>query len=79
MLLLGTFAPALVALALTARDQGSRGVCVLLRRMIQWQVGWRWYLFAVAHLPAVKLSVALTYRLMTGAWPRFGTLDYHVG
>lgn len=78
LLLLGTFAPALVALAVTARDEGRRGVRVLLRRMIQWQVGWRWYLFAVAYLPAVKLSVALIYRLMTGAWPRFGTDSWYI-
>lgn len=78
LLLLGTFAPALVALAVTARDEGRRGVRVLLRRMIQWQVGWRWYLFAVAYMPAVKLSVALIYRLMTGAWPRFGTDSWYI-
>lgn len=78
MLLLGTFAPALMALAVTARDEGRRGVRVLLRRMIQWQVGWRWYLFAVAYMPAVKLSVALIYRLMTGAWPRFGTDSWYI-
>lgn len=77
-LLLGTFAPALMALAVTARDEGRRGVRVLLRRMIQWQVGWRWYLFAVAYMPAVKLSVALIYRLMTGAWPRFGTDSWYI-
>lgn len=78
LLLLGTFAPALMALAVTARDEGRRGVRVLLRRMIQWQVGWRWYLFAVAYMPAVKLSVALIYRLMTGAWPRFGTDGWYI-
>ena len=78
MLLLGTFAPALMALAVTARDEGRRGVRVLLRPMIQWQVGWRWYLFAVAYMPAVKLSVALIYRLMTGAWPRFGTDSWYI-
>lgn len=78
LLLLGTFAPAVMALAVTARDEGRRGVRVLLRRMIQWQVGWRWYLFAVAYMPAVKLSVALIYRLMTGAWPRFGTDSWYI-
>lgn len=78
LLLLGTFAPALMALAVTARDEGRRGVRVLLRRMIQWQVGWRWYLFAVAYMPAVKLSVALIYRLMTGAWPRFGADSWYI-
>lgn len=78
LLLLGTFAPALMALGVTARDEGRRGVRALLRRMIQWQVGWRWYLFAVAYMPAVKLSVALIDRVMTGGWPRFGTDPWYI-
>jgi uncharacterized protein len=78
LLLLGTFAPAIMALGVTARDEGRRGVRVLLRRMIQWQVGWRWYVFAVAYMPAVKLSVALVYRLMTGVWPRFGADPWYI-
>jgi membrane protease YdiL (CAAX protease family) len=40
--------------------------------MFQWEVGARWYLFAIAYLPAIKLSVALAHRVITGAWPRFG-------
>ena len=78
LLLLGTFAPALMALGVTARDEGRRGVGALLRRTIQWQVGWRWYLFAVGYMPAMKLSVALVYRLTTGVWPRFGTDSWYV-
>ena len=31
-----------------------------------------WYLFALAYIPAIKLTVALVHRLATGAWPRFG-------
>ena len=78
LLLLGTFAPALVALGVTAREEGRRGVAALLRRMIQGQVGWRWYLFAVGYMPAVKLSVALVYRLMIGVWPRFGADSWYL-
>jgi membrane protease YdiL (CAAX protease family) len=78
LLLLGTFAPAIVALGVTARDEGRRRVGILLSSMIQWQVGWRWYLFAVAYMPVVKLSVALVYRLMTGVWPRFGTDPWYI-
>lgn len=78
LLLLGTFAPALIALGVTARDEGRRGVRALLRRMFQAQVAWRWYLFAVGYMPAVKLSVALVYRLITGAWPRFGTDPWYI-
>lgn len=78
LLLLGTFAPSLVALGITARAEGRPGVRALLRRILQWQVGTRWYLFAIAYLPAIKLSVALVHRVMTGSWPRFGTEPWYI-
>jgi len=70
--LLGTFAPSLVALALTVRSDGRAGLGALLGRILQWQVPVRWYVFAVSYIAAVKLVVALVYRLLTGAWPGFG-------
>ncbi len=78
LLLLGTFAPSLVALGITARAEGRPGVRALLRRILQWQVGARWYLFAIGYLPAIKLSVALVHRVMTGSWPRFGTEPWYI-
>ena len=36
--LLGTFAPSLVGIALTARDEGRKGVKALLQRILQWRV-----------------------------------------
>jgi hypothetical protein len=38
-LYLGTFAPSIVALSLTARSEGGAGVRALLRRVVQWR--WR--------------------------------------
>lgn len=73
--LVGVFAPALVALALTERAQGTGGRAAtpaLLRRVFKWRVSVRWYVFAVGFIPAVKLSVAVVHRVATGAWPRFG-------
>ena len=70
--LLGVFAPSLVALALTARAKGRAGTLALLRRTVKWSVGARWYAFAVVYMAAVKLGVALVYRIATGAWPTFG-------
>ena len=70
--LLGVFAPALVALALTAYDEGRAGVVRLLARIGRWQVGARWYLFAVGYMAATKLLAALIVRVATGAWPTFG-------
>ena len=48
LLLTGTFAPAIVALALTARYHGSPGLRAMFGRMTRWEVGARWYLLAIA-------------------------------
>jgi len=70
--LLGVFAPALVAIALTARAEGSAGVRRLLARIGRWRVGMRWYLFAIAYLATIKLVAALIHRVARGTWPAFG-------
>ena len=70
--LLGVFAPALVAVALTARAEGRDGVMRLVSRIGRWQVAARWYLFAVGYLAAIKLLAAVMVRGVTGAWPAFG-------
>jgi membrane protease YdiL (CAAX protease family) len=78
LFLLGTFAPALVALALTERAEGRAATRALLRRVLEWRVGARWHVFAMGYMPAVKLSVALVHRVVTGAWPRFGQEAWYV-
>ncbi|HEY3054880.1 MAG TPA: type II CAAX endopeptidase family protein [Thermoanaerobaculia bacterium] len=78
LLFLGIFAPSIVALSLTARDEGSAGVIELLRRLVQWRVRARWYVLAVAYMAAIKLTVALLHRVFTGAWPRFGSEAWYV-
>jgi uncharacterized protein len=70
--LIGVFAPALVAIALTARAEGRDGVWRLLTRITQWQVPARYYAIAVFYLAATKLTAALIHRMFTGAWPAFG-------
>lgn len=70
--LLGVFAPGFTAVALTARYEGRSATSALLRRMLKWDVGARWYVFAIGYIPAIKLIVALVYRVATGEWPRFG-------
>jgi CAAX protease family protein len=77
LLLLGAFAPSLVALYVTARDEGATGVRVLLGRVLQWRVDARWYLFAAGFMAAIKLAVALIHRVADGAWPRFGTEPWY--
>lgn len=78
LFLLGTFAPGFVALWLTGRATGRSGVAALLRRLIDWQVPARWYLFAVSYIAVVKLTVAVVNRATTGAWPRFGEVPWYL-
>jgi membrane protease YdiL (CAAX protease family) len=78
VMLLGTIAPALVALGLTARATGRAGVESLLRRVVAWQVPARWFVFALGYMAILKLTVALIHRLALGAWPRFGSEPWYV-
>jgi membrane protease YdiL (CAAX protease family) len=78
LLYLGIFAPSFVALGLTARAEGRAGALALLRRLVQWQVGARWYVFAAGYMAAIKLAVALVHRVITGSWPRFGDEAWYV-
>jgi uncharacterized protein len=72
LLLVGSFAPSGVAVALTARARGRTGVRDLLGRLLLWRVHVRWYVFAVGFFAAVKLTVAVLYRIANGAWPHLG-------
>src|SRR3954451_13302221 len=78
ILFLGIFAPSIVALSLTARAAGTAGVLALLRKLVQGNVGVRWYLFAAGYMAAVKVTVALLHRVVLGAWPRFGDEAWYV-
>jgi len=78
VLLIGVFAPAFVALALTERNEGRAATVTLLSRIFKWDVGWRWYVFALVYMLVVKLSVAVVHRLVMGAWPRFGQTPWYV-
>ncbi len=70
--ILGVFAPALVALFLTARAHGRTGALALLRRTVKTPPGVRWYFFAVTYMAAVKLVAAALHRIAVGTWPPFG-------
>jgi membrane protease YdiL (CAAX protease family) len=69
--LAGVFAPALVAVGMTAWAEGRTGVTTLLRRISIWSVDARLYLFALTFFPVVKIAVAVGFRLISGAWPEF--------
>ena len=70
--LLGVFAPAVVALALTAYSEGRTGTARLLARIGRWRAGAHLYLFAIGYMAATKLVAALIHRVAMGAWPSFG-------
>jgi membrane protease YdiL (CAAX protease family) len=70
--LLGVFAPGIVALGLSARQNGRAGAMDLLSKIARFDVKAGYYVFAVGLLFAVKLAAALILKLSTGAWPQFG-------
>jgi uncharacterized protein len=78
MVLPGVFAPAIVAVLLTAQAEGRAGLKALLRPLFQWRVGWQWYVFALGFMATIKLTVALVLRATTGSWPRFGQESWYI-
>ncbi|HKV98640.1 MAG TPA: CPBP family intramembrane glutamic endopeptidase [Vicinamibacterales bacterium] len=70
--LIGVFAPALVAIALTYRAEGRAGVHALLSGMFRWPQQARWWIFAFSYMVVVRLTAAAVHRLAFGAWPEFG-------
>jgi membrane protease YdiL (CAAX protease family) len=70
---LGTFAPAIVAIAMTRASDGKSGVRALLARLFQIETSAKWYLFAILFMITVKLIVAALHRVAFGEWPVFGS------
>jgi membrane protease YdiL (CAAX protease family) len=71
LIYVGTFAPALVALTMTAIETGRAGVGTLIRRLFQADMAPRWYAFAIGYMFSVKLTMAAVHRLVWGNWPPF--------
>src|SRR5918995_5523687 len=72
------FAPFLVALVVLAITQGKSGVGGLLRRMVRWRVGLRWYAAALLIPAGITVSAAVlnlglgaqaTSSAELGSWP----------
>lgn len=70
--LVGVFAPALVAVAMTATAGGRGAVAALLGRVLHAPGDLRWYGFAAGFMAAIKLTTAVVLRMATGRWPPFG-------
>jgi membrane protease YdiL (CAAX protease family) len=74
----GVFAPAIVALVMTARARGRAGLRALLDGLRRWKVNVGWYTFAVVYLAAAKLLAATAHRVVCGIWPLFGIEPWYV-
>src|SRR5215207_9601581 len=61
-----SFGPFLAALVVLAITGGKRGVSGLLRRMVQWRIGFRWYVLALL-IPIGLTGIATTLNLLLGA------------
>src|SRR5919112_5655135 len=53
--IVGLLGPVLSGFLMTALTEGAAGVGDLLRRIVLWRVGIRWYLFVLLGLPAVMV------------------------
>jgi membrane protease YdiL (CAAX protease family) len=69
---LGVFAPAIIAISLTALRGGRAEVGRLLGRIGRWNVDGRLYLFAIFYMVGTKFMAAAIQRVATGTWPLFG-------
>ncbi len=69
---LGGFGPALSAFLVLALTSGKAGVVGLLRSIVNWRVGIRWYLFALLVLPLLNL---LAYLVIPGNAADFAAPD----
>lgn len=75
----GPFGPMLSALIVTAITKGGEGLRDLLRRVVQFRVGFRYYAFAVFVPIGLFLLASLVIFIVTGAWPDLnllGEADY---
>ncbi len=64
----GLFGPILSGFIMTALTEEAPGLTCLLRRMVRWRVGFRWYVFAFFGLPA---AMALATFMRAGALESF--------
>ena len=75
--LLGVFMPGLVAISLTAKAGGTTGLQALFERVLRWQVGLQWYVFAAGYMLAIRLVAAVVQRIATGQWPQFSHIAWY--
>jgi membrane protease YdiL (CAAX protease family) len=78
LLLVGTFAPTVAALAMTGILEGKSGVKKLLARFLVWRVGLRWYLVTLLLVPVAYLAAMGIYVLQGGVLGRFDAGQWYM-
>lgn len=68
LLLLGSFAPSVAALGLTALREGTSGAGELLRHLLDWRVAVRWYIVSLLYPAAIVLCANIAHRFIAGEW-----------
>jgi len=66
----GDFGPLVAALVMTAILAGRSGIKAFLRRMVQWRVGWTWYVVALVGVPLLYVA---SIAMVPGALASFKT------
>ncbi len=68
---LGAAGPSVAGLLCTGRDEGRRGFRRLLRSLLEWRVGAKWYFLALGIPIALALVAVAVHRLVIGGDARF--------
>jgi membrane protease YdiL (CAAX protease family) len=65
------------ALIMTRLTLGKDGVVALLKRYVQWRVGWQWYMAAFLLAPSLIVLAVYIHAALTGVAPDFSTVMAH--
>jgi membrane protease YdiL (CAAX protease family) len=76
LLLLGSFAPSVAAVAITASEEGVPGLRPLLRGLVDWRVDARWYVLAFLYPFVILSGVEIAHRAIAGAWMPLRALQW---
>lgn len=64
LFLLGRFVPSILALLLTWKKEGTQGIRAIARRIVQFKLGWRWYVFIILVVAAGTAGHLLLNKLL---------------
>ena len=70
LFLIGGFVPSLLAIFLTLKKEGLSGLRILGQRIIQFKLGWRWYIFTFLIVVAGTAGQLTINKLLGNTFPR---------